>query len=189
MLYDPKETNLAKIVTSIQRNLKKTQCEYKDPSSFSRGVMCAGGIIYDNIYNKFLVVKGKEKWSFPKGHKDIGEEPHETAMREIYEETSLKVNLNSTSESRKILKTIYYFMIIENGSKNALIPIDLGEITEIKWCTKQQLISLNGNKQIRYFLKNWDLMIQVINKHTVHLNGAITKVDINVSKTNAIKAC
>ena len=56
-----------------------------------------GAIIYrikdDNL--EFLTISHRSDghWGFPKGHVEKGESEEETAIREIYEETGLQVNL------------------------------------------------------------------------------------------------
>jgi ADP-ribose pyrophosphatase YjhB (NUDIX family) len=121
----------------------------------------AGGIIYDPINDKLLVVKGPIKWSLPKGHREPTEHIHETAMREIFEETSIKVDLNNKSKYKKILKCIYYFIIFENGEKNHLTWIDHTEISEIKWFTIYELYHMNCNRQLNYLINRW--------KHIKHI--------------------
>jgi 8-oxo-dGTP pyrophosphatase MutT (NUDIX family) len=144
------DTNLAKIVTNIQLRLKNTT---------KSNVVCAGGIIYSQKDNKVLVVKGAEKWSLPKGHIELGEEFYETATREIYEETSLHIDLSHTSVSKKILKCIYYLISIDHIDQLSLHPIDTKEVSEVRWCTEKQLLDLNCNKQLKYLLKRWNSII------------------------------
>jgi len=149
------EQNLALIVNRIknQRYISGYQ---------SSSIIGAGGVIYDPCNERLLVVLGKEKWSLPKGHKEEGEEPYQTAIREIEEETSLKVDLNQQSKSRRILKCIYYFILFENGTKLNLTPIDTNEVIAIKWLTKEELLKLSCNKQLRYFIRKWSFMIDYI---------------------------
>ena len=59
-----------------------------------------GGIIINYDYTKILCVlnrlsylKGENKWGFPKGHLDINEKSNYCAKREIYEETSLNLDI------------------------------------------------------------------------------------------------
>lgn len=163
-MYDQNETNLAKIVAEIRLNLKG-KIPHVEHQHYNNNAIGAGGLIYDTINDKILVVKGTEKWSLPKGHKDIGEEPYETAMREIFEETSIKIELTSKCRSKRILKCIYYFIVIENGEQLPLRPIDTNEVDRIQWCTKQQLMSFDCNKQLRYFVKKWDIMLDIFHKY------------------------
>ncbi|PIN87479.1 hypothetical protein COV12_03665 [Candidatus Woesearchaeota archaeon CG10_big_fil_rev_8_21_14_0_10_32_24] len=84
---------------------------------------CCGGIIYqkDNNQNLFLLVKHQEKdgghWNFPKGHVEEGETEEQTALREIYEEVGLKVNIipnfresHSYIFNKNKTKTVIFFL-------------------------------------------------------------------------------
>lgn len=148
------ETNLAKIISNMKHNCQKKQAN----------VVCAGGIIYDVSTRKILVVQGRVKWSLPKGHREPGEEPHETAMREIYEETSMRVILNEQSRSKRILKSLYYLITVHNADVTQLFPIDTNEVICVKWCDKEELYSLDCNKQLKYLLKKWDYIINQLDQ-------------------------
>ncbi len=57
----------------------------------------AGAVVYHEFEGeaKFLVIKNKRSmsWGFPKGHIEKGEKKEETALREVYEETGLEIEL------------------------------------------------------------------------------------------------
>lgn len=60
----------------------------------TKNIQKAGAIILSNDDNSkiALLYRGKQKdWSFPKGHAEEGENPTETMIREIKEETGLSV--------------------------------------------------------------------------------------------------
>lgn len=52
----------------------------------------ATAYVYDKLTDSFLFVLHKKlgKWLPPGGHLDAGEEPHQGALRELWEETSLR---------------------------------------------------------------------------------------------------
>jgi len=55
-------------------------------------VRTAGGAvvrIIDGLPHLLLIRDPYEKWGFPKGHAENGEAPHQTALREVSEETGL----------------------------------------------------------------------------------------------------
>ena len=56
-----------------------------------------GAIVYreSDIEIEFLAIKSKSNgdWGFPKGHMENGETEEQTAKREVFEETGLKVTL------------------------------------------------------------------------------------------------
>ncbi len=81
-----------------------------------------------------------DHWAFPKGHAEANEEPRQTAARELFEETGLKVsNYLSTlpfiekyqffSRGQKIEKTVTYFVAEVTGELN----LQAEEIRDSKW--------------------------------------------------------
>jgi bis(5'-nucleosidyl)-tetraphosphatase len=79
-------------------------------------------------------------WGFPKGHGDIAERPIETAARELYEETGLKILrvlsqqtlkecYEFSRDSEAIHKTVIYFLAEVKGQIN----LQSSEISESKW--------------------------------------------------------
>ncbi len=53
-----------------------------------------GAIVFREIEGETRVLLVQHKpghWSFPKGHKEQGESDHETAIREVYEETGVRI--------------------------------------------------------------------------------------------------
>ncbi|MCF7889973.1 NUDIX domain-containing protein [Candidatus Bipolaricaulota bacterium] len=74
-------------------------------------------------YRDYLLLKHANggHWSFPKGHVEEGEEPKETALRELGEETdlavrefvsefSLETSYTFERAGRKVFKTVIYFL-------------------------------------------------------------------------------
>ena len=58
----------------------------------------AGGVVFlrDSFGNiNYLLIQSKnwKNWAFPKGHVDEGETKEQTAIREIFEETGLKIKI------------------------------------------------------------------------------------------------
>lgn len=52
----------------------------------------AGGVIYNSKKGIALVNQNHDSWSLPKGHVEDGEEPKNTAIREIWEEIGISEN-------------------------------------------------------------------------------------------------
>ena len=76
-------------------------------------------------------------FSFPKGHMEKGESEKETACREVFEETSLKINITSDfrstvtyNPSYKVEKEVAYFIALTEQTSIAPRP---GEIEKVKW--------------------------------------------------------
>ena len=51
----------------------------------------AGVIVLLNIGHIPMVYEESKDWKYPSGHKEFGERPEETACRELFEETGIKV--------------------------------------------------------------------------------------------------
>ena len=56
---------------------------------------CASAFVIDPLTKKILLIKHKKnrKWTQPGGHIENDETPEEAALREVYEETGLRVRL------------------------------------------------------------------------------------------------
>ena len=109
-----------------------------------------GAVIYkkeNNDYKFLLIYQNNGFWSFPKGHVEDNEIEEETAIREIKEETNLDVNLDNNFkhkieyciEHKNVMKEVVYFIATP---KNEDIKPQLSEISEIKWLTYEEAMSI-----------------------------------------------
>jgi len=92
----------------------------KNYDGYLREKSC-GAVIYHKNENgeiKYLLIKHKNggHWSFPKGHMEAGETEVDTALREILEETGLRVVVDEKfrfemeySPKPRILKKVVFF--------------------------------------------------------------------------------
>lgn len=104
-----------------------------------------------------LIVKHKGgHWSFPKGHPEINELPKETAERELFEETALKIERFLPCEPLQeqywfkwqgtlIKKTVIYFLATVRGELN----LQLKEVCDAMWCDIQKVESIVTFKQAK----------------------------------------
>ncbi len=110
---------------------------------------CSYGIIplrsEKGSYEIFLVQHQAGHWAFPKGHPEEGEEPLETARRELLEETGLRIHsfldIPPFKESyqfyfkgEKIDKTVSYFAALVEGD----ISLQEEEIANGAWFVLQE---------------------------------------------------
>lgn len=81
-------------------------------------------------------------WSFPKGHMEPGEDEYQTALREVYEETGLEVEIfkgyrqvSEYSPYGNIQKRVVYFVA---ETKNDRVKIQRSEIESYVWVSIEQ---------------------------------------------------
>jgi len=106
----------------------------------------SGGIVFRrNQQNQkleiLLMQDAKNRWTIPKGHVEEGEEPKQTAEREIREETGLqemkvmnwlgKVNFRYRRGQTLVLMTMHIYLVQGLGDTNKLNPEDW--LNDIKW--------------------------------------------------------
>jgi ADP-ribose pyrophosphatase YjhB (NUDIX family) len=106
----------------------------------------SGGIVFrrkpENGQIEILLIQdAKSRWTIPKGHVEEGEEPRQTAEREIREETGLqemkvfswlgKVNFRYRRTHTLVLMTMHIYLVRGQGDTNSLKGEDW--LTDIQW--------------------------------------------------------
>ncbi|HEX7633051.1 MAG TPA: NUDIX domain-containing protein [Candidatus Saccharimonadales bacterium] len=105
----------------------------------------SGGIVFRKDKNGkteiLLIQDAKNRWTIPKGHVEPGEEPKQTAEREIREETGLqemkvyswlgKVNFRYRRAHTLVLMTMHIYLVEGRGDTDKLEGEDW--LTDIKW--------------------------------------------------------
>lgn len=87
-----------------------------------------------------LILHGKGHWAFPKGHRDRGEEPLQTAVRELREETGLEIarfvaapplseRYFFTWEGQKVDKSVEYYLAEVSGE----VVLQVAEVSDYRW--------------------------------------------------------
>ena len=113
-----------------------------------------------------LVIRHKNggHWAFPKGHVESGETEEETARREIWEETGLKVKLNlgfrkvvTFSPKSRVMKDVVYFAARPSGGRLARQE---AEVEDMRWTTFAQALKLityeNDRAVLRAFIAYYE---------------------------------
>lgn len=135
---------------------------------------CASVFVINPENKKILLVKHKHfnKWVQPGGHIEHNEVPEETAMREAYEETGIKVQLLGERFPRENDYIRPLGIQKNRGSKGdihvdvtyAAIPVgntepnyDDEETTNVKWFTREEIETLNMFEDIKI---TYDYIIQ-----------------------------
>lgn len=96
---------------------------------------------------------GKGRWTFPKGHRDLGETLIETAIREIKEETGLvnlhyvapvgKTSFRFRKEGQLIEKSVQFFLFEAAPDAKEILTGE-EEIWEAIWVPVDQLFDTVG---------------------------------------------
>jgi ADP-ribose pyrophosphatase YjhB (NUDIX family) len=112
----------------------------------------SGGVIFRRSKQgdlEILLIKdAKNRWTIPKGHVEEGEEPKDTAEREIREETGLqemrvrdwlgKVNFRYRRNHTLVLMTMHIYLVEGKGNTNLLHPEDW--LSDIQWLPATQAV-------------------------------------------------
>ena len=113
----------------------------------------SGGIVFrrnaeTNAVEILLIRDVKNRWTIPKGHVEPGEEPKQTAEREIREETGLqemqvhswlgKVNFRYRRTHTLVLMTMHIYLVEGKGDTDKLEGEEW--LTDIKWLSSAEAI-------------------------------------------------
>jgi len=111
-------------------------------------IIAAGGLVL-NEKDEVLIIFRRGKWDLPKGKLDHGEKVEDCAIREVKEETGLKivalikpltVTYHTYHEgTRFILKESHWFIMQVTGEQK-LTPQTEEDIINIKWVNENDLI-------------------------------------------------
>ena len=121
---------------------------------------CASAFVIDPYTKKVLLIRHKKngRWTQPGGHIEGNETPEEAALREVYEETGLRVKLlgerfpreedfirplgiqknrRTTSDGETHMHVDVIYAAIPNSSENLKVNID--ESTGVRWFSREEL--------------------------------------------------
>ncbi len=109
-----------------------------------------GGILFRKVSDKieYLIIKHKEinggHWDFPKGHVKEGESEEETAIREVLEETGLKMSILkgfkekiTYSPKEGVLKTVTFFL---GKAADSRVSQGVDEIEDHQWLSYEDAL-------------------------------------------------
>ena len=134
--------------------------------TFKREKSC-GAVVYNPERQLFLIIKMLNgNWGFPKGHTENQETDIQTAIREVTEETGIKIEiLDGFKKSIKyipfpeVLKEVIFFIGITEEEK---VTIDKNEIEDYMWCSYEEALKMITYKPQRdvmesslQFIKNY----------------------------------
>lgn len=114
---------------------------------------------------EYLLIKNKKggNWGFPKGHIEQGEQEHDTAIREVREETGLVITpldgFRAISEYHprgKIYKEVVFF--IAEMPEDGCITVQQSEVDRFIWADyslAMRTFRFNNDRNILTMAKNW----------------------------------
>ena len=106
-----------------------------------------GAIVFNENTEKILLVKMHNgNWGFPKGHIESNETKEETAIREVFEETNIKIKIIPNFEreikyipNENTIKKVTFFAGITQKEN---VTVDSQEIEDFKWCSYEEALKL-----------------------------------------------
>lgn len=157
----------------IVNDIKKAIAFAEDSNGYNIDCLyesSCGAVVYriDNGRRKFLLIRNRRSahWGFPKGHVEPGETSEQTAVREVFEETGLRVKIlpdfvkkSDYTIQGKIEKSVQIFLARTEESEYTLQE---EEIEECGWFTYEKALNtLNYendkkilNEAMSYFIVN-----------------------------------
>ena len=153
---------------TVSSNQKRNLIEYLK-GKFS--VIEAGGGVVDKE-GKTLLIYRKKKWDLPKGKLDKGETIKRCAVREVEEETGVKVKINQKigtvwhtyiSNNKYVLKrTHWYAMTCKNDAKMA--PQKAEGIKKTVWMDMEEVRDSlqNSYRSIRYVMQEYTKLLKEV---------------------------
>jgi len=140
---------------------------------------CASAFVIDPFTKKILLIKHKKnkRWTQPGGHIEDDETPEEAALREVYEETGLRVSLvgerfpreedfirplgiqknrKTTSDGEMHMHIDIIYAAVPNDDIE--VQLNKDESDDIRWFSRNELEQINCFPDIRitmdYILNN-----------------------------------
>ena len=119
-----------------------------------------GAVVFTKINNniKYLLIQNLEGiYGFPKGHVEDGESEMQTAIREVFEEVGIKVDLlngfrtedeHLIPNKEKTIKKIVYFLGEYNNQKFNYLKEELSNAELVDYETALTLFQFDSSKRI-----------------------------------------
>ena len=118
--------------------------------------VAAAAAIFDSDGRALLTRRADNgRWCFPGGAAEIGESPSETAVRETFEETGLRVKpvaLIGVYDSRRVhrkARAFQHYSLLFAAERTGGEPTVTPEVTEFAWCTEPEALALDLTKSTR----------------------------------------
>lgn len=132
-------------------------------------IEAAGGVVDKG--GKILLIYRKGRWDIPKGKIDKGEKKRACAIREVEEETGVKVSIEKkinttwhtyiTNKKYVLKKTHWYVMKCLDDSNTA--PQEEEDIDEVRWMSLTELRAAlyNSYRSIRVVIQEYHKLLKI----------------------------
>jgi 8-oxo-dGTP diphosphatase len=124
----------------------------------------AGGVVYRTVAGKIEVLickhSGYHKWVLPKGLIEKGEEPEDTAVREVQEEVGVTAHIVDDLgepesyvymlQHQRIFKKVYYFLMEYDSGEETAHDF---EMEDVQWVSLDEAIEMMGYEGAKKILE------------------------------------
>jgi 8-oxo-dGTP pyrophosphatase MutT (NUDIX family) len=161
----------ARRVYRLGSGLRKLEPVSESPLCYKHGEVkrefSAGGVLVRKLKGKWVLAAirpaGKKPglWALPKGNIGPGEDPRETALREVHEETGAHGRLveklgdaryTYTWAGERIFKIVSFFLLrYTSGRLGDLPPETAHEVDEVRWLSLDEapkLLAYGGEREM-----------------------------------------
>ena len=147
--------------------VRQTGCR-KDEVSVEKEKSC-GAVVYTRVKDEILYVLVQQrsgKFCFPKGHVEAGETEHQTALREIWEETGLhptiipgfrEMETYEVAQKPGTMKDVIIFLA--EYSDQPVDPPASDEIRDVRLCSYNEALALLPTDSRKEILTKADLFL------------------------------
>lgn len=132
-------------------------------------IEAAGGVV--DKAGKILLIYRKDRWDIPKGKLDKGEKKRDCAVREVEEETGVKVSIEQkigstwhtyVNKKKYILKKTHWYVMRCVDDTN-MAPQDEEDIDEVRWMSLSELRAAlyNSYRSIRAVIQEYHKLLKI----------------------------
>ncbi len=125
-----------------------------------------GAVVFHEIDGivRYLMIKNKRSahWSFPKGHIEKGEADEETAIREVLEETNVKIDIipgfkakSEYSIHKKIEKTVNIFAATCESTSTKIQPEEIEDYKWLDYNSAMKNLRFDNDRSILYKVRQF----------------------------------
>ena len=168
-LIEGKEIPRLKSVTFLVKDASLT---FKAVKRTFKIVQAGGGIVEKD--DQILLIHRQGKWDIPKGKQDKGETVSKCALREVEEETGVKVKMKRKlkdsyhtyirNSKRNLKHTHWYIMKCVDDSKMCAQAEE--KIDEVRWCTltEAKILMADSYYSLQHLLKKYEKTKRLMGK-------------------------